>query len=118
MMFPYLPLLRQCILTERLRRSASVAGAWLDVGEDVTDELDRQDDSLFLAVLTGYLRISGESIFMGLNNLRVHSISDIKYDESFGFTDREVDEMLEYYGFGKCHDEIPATPDMNGLLSV
>lgn len=63
------------------------------------------NNSLFFAVLTGCLRVSKESIFTGLNNLMVHSISDIEYDEYFGFTDQEVGEMLAYYGLGKYHDE-------------
>ena len=52
---------------------------------------------LQFAVLTGCLRISKESIFTGLNNLKVHSITDINYDEYFGFTEAEVDEILSYY---------------------
>ena len=53
---------------------------------------------LQFAVMTGCLRISKESIFTGLNNIRVHSITDIHYSDSFGFTESEVDELLEYYG--------------------
>lgn len=52
---------------------------------------------LQFAVLTGCLRISKESIFTGLNNIRVHSITDIHYDDAFGFTDTEVNELLHYY---------------------
>lgn len=58
----------------------------------------KTNDSLFFAVLTGCLRVSKESIFTGLNNLKVHSISDVKYDEYFGFTDEEVRQMLANYG--------------------
>ena len=47
----------------------------------------KTNDSLYFAVLTGCLRISKESIFTGLNNLKVHTISDVRYDEYFGFTD-------------------------------
>ena len=65
----------------------------------------KTNDSLFFAVLTGCLRVSKESIFTGLNNLKVHSISDVKYDEYFGFTDQEVGEMLAYYGLENHHDE-------------
>ena len=53
--------------------------------------------SLYFAVLTGCLRISKESIFTGLNNLKVHTISDIRYDEFFGFTNTDVDELLDFY---------------------
>ena len=58
----------------------------------------KTNDSLELAVLTGCLRISKESIFTGMNNLRVLTISDSRCDTYFGFTDGEVQEMLEYYG--------------------
>lgn len=54
--------------------------------------------SLYFAVLTGCLRISRESIFTGLNNLKVLTVTDVRFDEYFGFTDSEVREMLEYYG--------------------
>lgn len=58
----------------------------------------KTNDSLYFAVLTGCLRISKESIFTGLNNLKVHTISDVRYDEYFGFTDSDVDKLLEFYG--------------------
>lgn len=58
----------------------------------------KTNDSLYFAVLTGCLRISKESIFTGLNNLKVHTISDARYDEFFGFTNTDVDELLEFYG--------------------
>ncbi|OUN36302.1 hypothetical protein B5G27_03975 [Lachnoclostridium sp. An76] len=58
----------------------------------------KTNDSLYFAVLTGCLRISKESIFTGLNNLKVHTISDVRYDEYFGFTNSDVDELLEFYG--------------------
>ena len=58
----------------------------------------KTNDSLQFAVLTGCLRISKESIFTGLNNLKVHTISDMRYDEYFGFTDGDVDELLAFYG--------------------
>lgn len=59
----------------------------------------KTNDSLQLAVLTGCLRISKESIFTGLNNFNVYTIKDVQYHEYFGFTDAEVRKMLEYYGF-------------------
>ena len=58
----------------------------------------KTNDSLYFAVLTGCLRISKESIFTGLNNLKIHTISDVRYDEFFGFTNSDVDELLESYG--------------------
>lgn len=57
----------------------------------------KTNDYLYFAVLTGCLRISKESIFTGLNNLKVHTISDVRYDEFFGFTDADVDELLRFY---------------------
>lgn len=58
----------------------------------------KTNENLFFAVLTGCLRISKESIFTGLNNLKVMSITDTRFDEYFGFTNEEVREMLHYYG--------------------
>lgn len=66
----------------------------------------KTNDSLYFAVLTGCLRISKESIFTGLNNLKVHTISDVRYDEYFGFTSADVDEMLEFYGLSAYKDVI------------
>lgn len=66
----------------------------------------KTNDSLYFAVLTGCLRISRESIFTGLNNLKVHTISDFRYDEFFGFTDADVDEMLAFYGLASYKDVI------------
>lgn len=58
----------------------------------------KTNDALFFAVLTGCLRISKESIFTGLNNLKVHTVSDSRYDEYFGFTDEDVSDLLGFYG--------------------
>lgn len=58
----------------------------------------KTNGSLQMAVLTGCMRISKESIFTGLNNLNVLSTTDARLDESFGFTDQEVRELLDYYG--------------------
>ena len=66
----------------------------------------KTNDSLYFAVLTGCLRISKESIFTGLNNLKVHTISDVRYDEYFGFTNADVDEMLAFYGLSSHKDLI------------
>ena len=53
---------------------------------------------LEFAVATGCLRVSKESIFTGLNNLRVYSVLNENYQEYFGFTKEEVQDMLKYYG--------------------
>ncbi|MCI8292682.1 MAG: AAA family ATPase, partial [Hespellia sp.] len=64
----------------------------------------KTNNSLKFAVLTGCLRISKESIFTGLNNLKVRSVTDVRFDEYFGFTDTEVRRLLEYYGYPDCYD--------------
>ena len=64
----------------------------------------KTNDSLYFVVLTGCLRISKESIFTGLNNPKVHTISDLRYDEYFGFTDADVDELLGFYGLSSCYE--------------
>ena len=58
----------------------------------------KTNDSLYFAVLTGCLRVSKESIFTGLNNFKVLSITDHRFDEHFGFTDDEVFRLLTAYG--------------------
>ena len=57
----------------------------------------KTNDNIYFAVLTGCLRVAKESIFTGLNNLRILSITNVKFDEYFGFTDDEVRELLAYY---------------------
>jgi len=59
----------------------------------------KTNNYLELAVLTGCLRISKESIFTGLNNLNIISILNNHYDEYFGFTNNEIEEILKNYGF-------------------
>ncbi len=59
----------------------------------------KTNNCLYLAVLTGCLRISKESIFTGLNNFSVYTIKDVQYKEYFGFTDNEVQALLAYYDF-------------------
>ena len=68
------------------------------------DNVLKTNDSLYFAVLTGCLRISRESIFTGLNNPKVHTLSDVRYDEYFGFIDAEVDELLEFYSLSSYKD--------------
>ncbi|MDE7354563.1 MAG: ATP-binding protein [Acetatifactor sp.] len=66
----------------------------------------KTNHSLQFAVLTGCLRVAKESIFTGLNNLKVLSITDVRFDEYFGFTDREVNELLGYYGLEGAYADI------------
>ena len=60
-------------------------------------EVLKTNDSLAFAVLTGCLRVSKESIFTGLNNFKILSITDTRFDEQFGFTDTEVRTLLSDY---------------------
>ena len=62
------------------------------------EQVLKTNDSLFFAVLTGCLRVARESIFTGLNNFKILSVTTVRFDEYFGFLDREVQEMLQYYG--------------------
>lgn len=66
----------------------------------------KTNDSLQFAVLTGCLRISRESIFTGLNNFKVYTVNDMLCKEYFGFTDKEIQELLSYYGFTEHYDAI------------
>ena len=64
----------------------------------------KTNDSILMAVLTGCLRISKESIFTGLNNFKVLSIMDTRFDEHFGFTDSEVMRLLADYNLSDHFD--------------
>ena len=68
----------------------------------------KTNDSLQFAVMTGCMRIAKESIFTGLNNLKIRSITDVRFDEYFGFTDSEVKTMLKYY---ECEDSYPTVKE-------
>ena len=62
--------------------------------------------SLKFAILTGCLRVAKESIFTGLNNFKIYSITDKSFDETFGFTDKEVRELLKYYGQEEYYETV------------
>ena len=66
----------------------------------------KTNDSLEFAVLTGCLRIAKESIFTGLNNFKVQSITDTDYDETFGFVDDEVKKMLKSLNQQDHYEEV------------
>lgn len=57
----------------------------------------KTNNYLQFAILTGCLRVSKESIFTGLNNFKILSITDSRFDEQFGFTDEEVSRLLADY---------------------
>lgn len=71
----------------------------------------KTNNSLKFAIMTGCMRISKESIFTGLNNLKILSITDERYDEYFGFTDAEVKAMLKYYEIEECYEDVKSWYD-------
>ena len=70
------------------------------------EQVLKTNSSLQFAVLSGCMRISKESIFTGLNNLRVLSVADVDFDEYYGFTDEEVRNLLEYYQLSSSYGTI------------
>lgn len=66
----------------------------------------KTNEYLYFAVLTGCLRVAKESIFTGLKNLKVLSVTSVRFDEYFGFTDDEVQEMLTYYGLSEKYQTV------------
>ena len=66
----------------------------------------KDNPHLSFGFLTGILRVAKESIFSGLNNLKINSILDDRYSEYFGFTSDEVQEMAEYYGAAEKYQEL------------
>ena len=66
----------------------------------------KDNPHLSYGFLTGILRVAKESIFSGLNNIKINSILDNRYSEYFGFTPREVQEMADYYGAPEKYEEI------------
>ena len=80
-------------------------GQMIALTRSMFDAALKTNDFLHFAVMTGCLRVSKESIFTGLNNPKVYSISNVRYDEYFGFTDAEVSRMLMDYGFEAHFEE-------------
>ena len=66
----------------------------------------KTNENLYFAVLTGCLRVAKESIFTGLNNFNVLSITNVQFDEYFGFTDQDVQQMLSYYGLSEHYEDV------------
>ena len=66
----------------------------------------KTNPNLYFAVLTGCLRIAKESIFTGLNNFNVLSVTSVQFDEYFGFTNEEVKEMLKYFDLSQHYDTV------------
>ncbi len=65
----------------------------------------KTNENLEFAVITGCLQIARESIFTGLNNFKIRTVSDIRFAEYFGFTDDEVTDLLNYYGLGEKFEQ-------------
>lgn len=63
----------------------------------ILSQVLKTNENLEFAVITGCLQIAKESIFTGLNNFKVRTVSDIRFADCFGFTDREVQDLLNYY---------------------
>jgi hypothetical protein len=78
----------------------------IELVRDMFSKVLKTNDSLMFAVITGCMRISKESIFTGLNNLKVHTILDRRFNEHIGFTDNEVMELLEYYNLSDKFDTV------------
>ncbi|MCD8325347.1 MAG: ATP-binding protein [Lachnospiraceae bacterium] len=78
----------------------------VDLIRSMFDQALKSNESLYFAVLTGCLRVAKESIFTGLNNPNVLSITSVRFDEYFGFTDEEVRGILHYYELEDKYDAI------------
>ncbi|MCD8154133.1 MAG: ATP-binding protein [Clostridiales bacterium] len=70
---------------------------------NMLDAALKSNQNLYFAVMTGCLRVSKESIFTGLNNPKIYSLLDTRCEEQFGFTDTEVQQMMEYYGLSSYY---------------
>lgn len=81
-------------------------GQMVSLIRNLFEQALKTNGSLYFAVLTGCLRVAKESIFTGLNNPKVLSITSVKFDEYFGFTDGEVKGLLAYYGFVGCYETV------------
>lgn len=76
----------------------------IDLIRSLFGQVLKSNSSLYFAVLTGCLRVSKESIFTGLNNPKIFSVANVRFDDQFGFTDEEVRAMLGYYGLNEKLD--------------
>ena len=78
----------------------------LDVIKGIMSTALKDNEFLKFAVVTGCLRISKESIFTGMNNLVINSIRGEEFQEGFGFTPKETEQMLEDYGLSEKVEEV------------
>lgn len=72
----------------------------VDLIRSILSQVLKTNENLEFAVITGCLQIAKESIFTGLNNFKVRTVSDVRFAEYFGFTDQEVKDLLDYYDLG------------------
>ena len=77
----------------------------VDVMRGIFSSALKGNESLMFGVITGVMQISKESIFSGINNLKVNNIFSSKYDEMFGFTDDEVNSICEEHGHPEKYEE-------------
>ena len=77
----------------------------LEIIRDLLSSVLKGNESLAFGVVTGVMQIGKESIFSGLNNLKVNNILNPEMDEMFGFTADEVKELCDYYGHPDKFDE-------------
>lgn len=80
--------------------------AMVGLMHNMFEQAFKTNDSLYFSVLTGCLRMSKESIFTGLNNPKILSVTSVQFDEYFGFTDDEVVKLLECYHLSESYDAI------------
>lgn len=85
--------------------------AMVDIMRNIFHKVLKTNEHLYMAVLTGCMRVSKESVFTGLNNPKVFTITDVRSGEYFGFTDSEVCELLAYYGLSEQYDKVRAWYD-------
>ena len=78
----------------------------LDIVSGLFSMVLKTNEHLFLGVVTGCLKISKESIFTGLNNVSAYTLFDNRYKNDFGFTEKEVDKMLEDFGLSDKKREV------------
>ncbi|MCD7818473.1 MAG: ATP-binding protein [Lachnospiraceae bacterium] len=76
----------------------------VDLIRGMFDQALKTNNSLYFAVMTGCIRVAKESIFTGLNNPKMYTLLDAECDEQFGFTDKEVRQMLDYYDLAEYYE--------------
>lgn len=73
---------------------------------DFIGEALKDNDALQMGVVTGILRIAKESLFSGINNLKIYSVLDEGFSQYFGWSEQEVSKVLDYYGFTDAKNDV------------